>query len=418
MAHRLKLSFPKNFLWGAATSAHQVEGNTHNQWSKWEVETANVRAAQAPYQYDTLENWDNIKKVAKSARNYVSGKAVNHYELYAHDLDLVRQLNMNAFRLSIEWSRVEPSQGAWDAAAIEHYKAVIAACKQRGIEPIVTLFHFTLPVWFAEMGGFEKSANIQYFVTFATHILAELGANVRYVITLNEPDSYASQSYATGEWPPQLTNKALARRVLGNLVMAHKRVAKVLHETSRRYKVSIAKNYSYIYPGDDAKLSIWSAKWFQRKQNDVLLKRVVKSCDFIGVNYYFSDRVYGYRVHNPDVDVSDIGWDLQPQFLQQVLEQLYATYGLPIMITENGVADVSDEKRVRWLSQTMLAMQHSLDQGIELIGYLHWSLLDNFEWERGFWPKFGLYAVDRTTFERTPRQSAVYMAKLLKTIRK
>ena len=164
---RLMLKFPKRFLWGVATSAHQVEGGLHNNWTVWEQENARSLAAQAPYQYGDLDSWSAVKQAAKSPDNYVSGKATNHYELYEQDLDLVRKMNMNAFRLSIEWSRIQPEKGAWDAAAVEHYKAVLAACKQRGIEPIVTLFHFTLPVWFAEIGGFEKRANVKYFVEFA-----------------------------------------------------------------------------------------------------------------------------------------------------------------------------------------------------------------------------------------------------------
>lgn len=417
MPQHHSLSFPKKFLWGVSTSAHLVEGGTRNQWSEWEKETANVRAAQAPYQYDTLENWDAIKKVAKTARNYVSGRAVDHFERFDGDLDLVRQLHMNAFRLGIEWSRVEPEQGVWNAAAIEHYKSVVVACKKRGIEPIITLFDMTLPLWFTEQGGFEKLANVRFFTDFAVHVLAELGKDVRFVITMNEPDTYVRQSYVAGEWPPQKTSRALARRVMRHVITAHREIAKVLHETSRRYRVSVAKNYVSIYPGDDAKLSVLSARLMRYRENDVFLRRVNKYCDFIGVNFYVSERVYGYRVHNPNQSVSDTGWDLQPQRLQLVLEELYATYGLPIMITGNGVADASDERRVRWLTQTMIAMQHSLDEGIELVGYLHDSLLDHFDWERGFWPKFGLYAVDYTTLKRTPRPSAVYLAKLLKKIR-
>ena len=142
---RLKLKFPKRFLWGVATSAHQIEGRLHNNWTVWEQENAKSLATQAPYQYGDLDNWNAVESAAKSPNNYISGKATNHYELYEQDLDLARKMNMNAFRLSIEWSRIQPEKGAWNAAAVEHYKAVLAACKQRGIEPIVTLFHFTLP---------------------------------------------------------------------------------------------------------------------------------------------------------------------------------------------------------------------------------------------------------------------------------
>ena len=321
---------------------------------------------------------------------------------------------MNAFRLSIEWSRIEPEQGAWQVQEVEHYKAVLAACKAREIEPIVTLFHFTLPVWFAAMGGFEKASNVKYFVDFAERIMRELGTKVKYVITVNEPEVYASQSYVEGVWPPQRTNRRLALTVTRNLAKAHNQIAAKLHAASRRYKVSVAKNYSYIYAGDDAKLSMKSAPLAQWWGNDLFLRKVVKSCDFIGLNYYFSDRIYGYRVHNPEEQTSDVGWDLQPQNLEQALVQLHERYGKPIFITENGVADADDRYRVNWLVRTVVAMQQAMDQGVDLIGYLHWSLTDNFEWEKGFWPRFGLFAVDYETLARKPRSSAIWLAKFLK----
>ncbi len=417
MPNRPELKFPKNFLWGVATSAHQTEGGLHNQWSVWELENAKALATQAPYHYDDLDNWSSIKRAALSPSNYVSGKATQHYELFEQDIDLVRKMNMNAYRFSVEWSSIEPEQGAWNAAEVEHYKAVIAACKKRDIEPIVTLFHFTLPVWFVGLGGFEKSANVAHFVSFAERVLAELGTDVKYVITINEPEIYANQGYLDGVWPPQKTNKRLAAAVKNNLAKAHNQIATRLHESSRRYKVSVAKNYSYIYPGDDAWLTVRSAQIKQHRENDAFLRKVIKKCDFIGINYYFSDRVYGYRVHNPNQRLNDIGWDMQPHYLARALEQLHETYDKPIMITENGVADMNDEHRQWWLAQTIMAMQMALEKGVSLIGYLHWSLLDNFEWEKGFWPRFGLFAVDYKTYKRTPRASAVWFAKILKKIR-
>ena len=417
MPNRPELKFPKNFLWGASTSAHQVEGGLHNQWTVWELENAKSLAAQAPYHYDDLENWDDIKQAAKTPANYVSGKAADHYELFEQDIALVRKLNMNAFRLSVEWSRIQPQSEAWNAEAVEHYKAVLATCKKYGIEPIVTLFHFTLPVWFAEQGGFERASNIRYFVEFATKLLAELGPNVKYVITINEPDVYVNQSYIEGRWPPQMTNSRVAVATRRNLARAHNQVADALHAANRRYKVSIAKNYSYIYPGDDAWLSVKASQLKQYQDNDAFLRKVVKRCDFIGINYYFSDRVYGYRVHNPDQRLSDVGWDMQPQYLARALEQLYETYNKPILITENGVADMTDKHRQWWLAQTIVAMHEATGKGVALLGYLHWSLLDNFEWDKGFWPRFGLFAVDYRTFGRKPRPSALWLAKLLKKIR-
>lgn len=417
MPNRPELKFPKNFLWGVTTSAHQIEGGQHNQWTVWELENAKTLAAQAPYQYDDLENWPGVKKQAVNPANYVSGKAANHYELYEQDIELARRMRMNAYRFSVEWSRIQPERDAWNAEAIEHYKSVLAALQKREIEPVVTLFHFTVPVWFAQLGGFERASNVQYFVLFAERILRELGPTVKYVITMHEPEVYAAESYLRGVWTPQIQNKKQFVRVIRNLAKAHNKVARIAHTMSRRYKVSVAKNSKYAYPGDDSWLSVRSAAGLQYFQDDYFLKRVIKNCDFIGVNYYQNARVFGYRVHNPDARVSDIGWDMQPEYIERALERLYEKYQKPLFVTENGVADGEDEYRQWWLAQTIMALQRSRDNGVELIGYLHNGLIDGFEWNKGFWPRYGLFAVDYKTYERTPRKSAVWLARVLKKIR-
>lgn len=417
MPDRQNFKFPKRFLWGAATSAHQAEGGNYNQWSIWELENAKSLATQAPYQFDDLENWSDIKKDATNPANYVSGKAANHYELYEQDIELLQRMNMNAYRFSIEWSRIEPEQGAWNVSEVEHYRKVLEACRKRGITPVVTLFHFSLPVWFAEMGGFEKKSNVRLFADFAERVLQELGDAVTYVITVNEPVVYATECYREGRWPPQGQSWLRMRRVIVNLALAHNMVASRLHENSRRYKVSVAKNSVYVYPGDDSILSVQTAAFLQYLQDDYYLKKVIKSCDFLGINFYFGDRIYGYRTHNPDNRFNDVGWDMQPQLIQRVLERLSEKYDKPILITENGLADSADAHRQWWITQTIIAMQKAMANGVELIGYIHWSLLDNFEWDKGTWPRFGLIKVDYRTMKRTPRASAVWFAKILKKIR-
>jgi beta-glucosidase len=417
MQKNQKLTFSKKFLWGAATSAHQIEGGTHNQWTVWELENAQARATQASYELEELASWPAIAHEAKDPHTYVSGKSIDHYGRYEQDFDLLEKLNMNAFRFSIEWSRVEPSEGAWSSEAIDHYKRYAADLKKRGIEPMVTLFHFTLPVWFAEKGGFEKRQNIQYFVRFADKMIRELGATVRLVITINEPEIYAHESYLAGHWPPNVTSRWRAWRVLNNLARAHNEVARVIHGQSRRYRVSVAKHSRYFYAGDDAWLSRKSSDIMQYMHDDYFLKKVVKSCDFLGVNFYGSDRVYGYRVHNPDEKVSDMGWDLSPSTIEYVLERLHKKYKLPIIITENGLADATDTQRQWWITQTLIGMQRAVDGGAVLEGYLHWSLLDNFEWDKGTWPRFGLAKVDYDTQERTLRPSALWFGKVIRHLR-
>ncbi len=414
---RQKLEFPKGFLWGASTSAHQVEGGLTNQWSIWELENATALTTQAPYQFGDLPQWEKIRREARLPSNYVSSKAVQHYEHYKADIALLKKLNMNTYRFSIEWSSIQPEEGLWNAGEVEHYRAVLTELQRQGITPVVTLFHFTLPVWFAKMGGFERRGNVKYFVEFAERIMAEIGDMVTYVVTINEPEVYVTQSYLEARWPPQQQNHLKAFFVLRNLIRAHNHVAKALHAQRSQYSISIAKNSSWVYPGDDAWLSIRSAAVLQYLKDDYILKRVIKTCDFIGVNYYFSDRIYGYRIHNPDEHISDLGWDMQPANIEHVLVRLSAKYKKPILITENGLADADDASRKWWLTQTIVGMQRAMQHGVDLIGYLHWSLLDNFEWNKGFWPKFGLVAVDRRTMQRTVRPSAAWFGRVIKKLR-
>lgn len=417
MQKKQSFSFPKKFLWGAATAAHQVEGGTHNQWTVWELENAKSKAAQAKFHWGDLEAWDHVAEEAENPQNYVSGKGADHYNLYADDFDLLKKMNMNAFRFSVEWSRVEPAEGAWNVEAITHYKKYVAELKKRNIEPVLTLFHFTLPTWFAEKGGFEKRKNVQHFVRFADKILQELGSDIRFIITINEPEVYAYESYHLGNWPPNKTSKMDVWRIFNNLARAHNQVADLAHSLSRRYKVSVAKNSNYFYAGDNAALSRRYTDIAQYFQDDYFLKKIVKKCDFLGVNYYFSNRVYGYRVHNPDEKVSDLGWDLSPANIQFALERLNDKYHLPILITENGLADAKDAQRQWWITQTIMAMQKAIENGVTLIGYLHWSLLDNFEWDKGFWPRFGLVEVDYKTKKRILRPSAMWFGKVIKRLR-
>lgn len=408
--------FPKRFMWGASLSAHQVEGNNHNQWSVWELENAKSLAAQAKYHYGDLEGWNAIKNIALDPDSYVSGRASDHFDRYAQDIALAKKLHMNTLRFSVEWSRIEPQEGRWESSAIDYYKRYIAELKKQGITPVLTLFHFTLPVWFAELGGFERRANVKYFVRFAEKILSELGGDITYIVTINEPEVYAYESYYLGHWPPARQSKKLLMTVMSNLALAHNRTAKLVHGMNRRYKVSIAKNSTYFYAGDNAVLSTRAAGVMQYAQDDYFLKKVVKSCDYIGVNFYFSNRVYGYRVHNPNEQVSDLGWDMSPDDLEHALERLYSKYKLPLIVTENGCADMSDSKRQWWLSRTIIALQRALAEGVDVRGYLHWSLIDNFEWDKGRWPRFGLIEVDYNTMERRVRASGQKYGAFIKKV--
>ena len=411
-------SFPKRFLWGAATAAHQVEGKTHNQWSIWELENAKVRAARAEYHYQDFPSWDRVKQEAKQPNNYVSGKLANHYDRYQEDFDFLEKMHMNAFRFSIEWSRIQPTEGAWNAEAIAHYKDYIADLKKRGIEPIMTLCHFTLPVWFADKGGFERRSNIKYFVQFAERAVAELGKGVKYIVTINEPEVYSFESYLMQEWPPAERSWWKAWRTIRNQLSAHKRTYRVLKQANSRLKIGIAKNSVYFFPGDTAWLSRVSASFMQWLQDDYHLASIMRQSDFLGLNYYMSQRVFGYRIHNPEnAAYSDLDWMISPEDIEYVLQRWHQKYQKPILITENGVADDRDELRQEWIKATIVAIQRAMGDGVDVIGYLHWSLMDNFEWAFGKWPRFGLVAVDYKTGERTLRPSAAWFGRVIKKLR-
>lgn len=414
---KLPLQFPKSFLWGAASSAHQVEGGNHNQWSVWELEHANVLAQKARYTYGHLPKWEAIQPAAIRPENYVSGRAADHYKSYREDFALLKQLNMNTLRFSIEWSRIEPEEGAWNAEAIEHYRTYLQRLQKQGIEPMVTLWHWTVPVWFEQKGGWEKRGNIAYFERFVAKIFEELGREFRYVVPLNEPDVYVMQSYILGDWPPQKQSKWTAFKVLMHLLAAHKRAYKIARVAGRKYRVGIAKFSAYHYAGDDAwlsKLTTSLAKWVS---GSFILGRIKKHLDFLGVNYYRAFRYYGYRMHEDTSHVNDMGWDMQPEKIEVVVKDLYDHYNLPIIITENGVADRDDEHRKWWISQTLMALNRLVQSGVKIEGYIHWSLTDNFEWSSGFWPRFGLAAVDYKTQKRTLRPSAVWFAAVIAKIR-
>ena len=411
------LRFPKRFLWGAATSAHQVEGNTHNNWTVWELENAKSLAQSAQYKMADLPVWDQVKAEATRPENYVSTIAADHYNRYELDFDIAKKLHLNSFRFSIEWSRIEPQQGVWDAAEIQHYREYIQAMKKRGLEPMVTLFHWTMPTWFTDKGGFERAGNVKYFVRFAEKVLDELGQDLRLITTINEPDTVVFHGYFTLEHPPQKHSALKGIWVYRNLLLAHKRIYRMAHRMSRRYKVGFTKSYAWIRPGDDrrlTKLAVWADFFFR---DDLPLAYVGRFNDFIGMNYYFSDRRVGRKIDNENERTNDLGWEMRPDDMAHVLRRL-GRRRKPIIITESGVADRNDVHRKWWITRSLQAISDAIGDGVDVQGYLHWSLLDNFEWAYGRWPRFGLVAVDyENDLKRTVRPSALWYAQIVKKLR-
>jgi len=414
----LNLRFPKRFFWGAATSAHQVEGNTHNNWSVWELENAKSLAKQAEYKISHLPIWPDIREAATDPKNYVSNQAVDHYNRYELDFDIAQQLHFNAFRFSIEWSRIEPEEGVWDAAAIQHYREYIAALKKRGLEPMMTLYHWTVPTWFADKGGFEHTRNVKYFVRFAEKVLQELGKDLTYITTINEPDTVSSHGYIMLDHPPQKRSLWKAFAVYRNLLLGHKRIYKAGKRMSRRFKIGFTKSYAWLRPGDGrwiTRVAMRADFWLR---DDLPLYYVGKKNDFIGANYYFSDLHVGIYINHDGGRHNDLGWEMRPGDLENMLLRLGKRHKVPIMITETGVADMHDQYRQWWIAHSLQAVHNAMQQGVEVIGYLHWSLLDNFEWAYGHWPRFGLVEIDyKNNFKRTVRKSGLWYGQVIKKMR-
>ncbi len=423
--------FPKNFLWGASTSSHQVDGGTVNDWSVWELAHAHDLARHAQRRLATpnyhrvskMPIWKEIKAEATNPSNYVSGKGIDHYRRYEEDFDLINELGLNAYRFSIEWSRLEPTEGVWDETAWQHYHTYLDGLKKRGITPMLNIWHWTLPIWFAEKGGFKKRANLKYFNRFVNKVAEEYGHKVKYFITLNEPNVYTTFSYLTGDWPPQQKSWLAFIRVYWNLTRAHRQAYRTLKAVNPNLQVGIAAQLANISSKRPHNLlDVLQTEWMRYFWNWWFIRRMRLEQDFVGLNYYFTDYYRFGKFDGPDdppLPYSDLGWYMEPEGLYPLLLRVWDHYKKPIIITEDGLADRQDKYRQWWLQQTILAMEKAIGEGVDLRGYFHWSLVDNFEWAMGWWPKFGLVAVDRKhNMERTIRPSGKWLAHFLKTMRR
>lgn len=360
-------NFPKGFLWGSATSAYQVEGGNLN--SDWEV-----------------------------LFNPKAGLACDHYRRFEEDFDIAASLNQNAHRLSIEWARIEPERGQFNEQEVAHYRSVLEALKKRGIKPLVTLHHFTNPLWVYKRGGWENQDTVNYFTSFVRFVVTQLGELCDFWVTINEPTVYAAESYLRGRWLPGKRNPLAAAVVMKNLLRAHRQAYEVLHRLQRGAKVGIADSATYLR-------TPWGGNPFTILDPKIL--RWVGKQDFIGINYY---RAVGWV---RDLPKSDLGWAIYPQGLYRILLDLRGL-GLPIYITENGIADEGDDHRADFIADHLAAIWRALQEGADVRGYFYWSLLDNFEWARGFGPRFGLAAVDYGSMGRTVRPSAEVYARICK----
>ena len=404
------------FYFGAATSSHQVEGGNQNDWSEWEKETAGLLAKKANemntgmrWPHFILKNYPNPLQ----EENYVSGRASSHYARYKEDFKTAKLLGHNAHRLSLEWSRIEPQKGIFNSAAIAHYKDVIKSLRKNGLEPFVTIWHWPLPFWVRDQGGWTSSKTREDFVRFTKKVAEAFKDDVRFWITLNEPEIYATNGYLKGVWPPQKKNPFSYLASLHNLIKAHKLSFSALKKINAGFQIGIAKNNIYFEAYQNKPINLLLKKAADWWWNFYILDRIADSMDFIGLNYYFHNRINSGFNKNENKLVSDMGWELYPDGLYYVLTDL-KKYGKPIYVTENGLADAEDKNREWFIGESLSAVRRAQKDGADVRGYFYWSLLDNFEWDKGFWPRFGLIAVNYKTMKRTVRKSALAYKKLIK----
>ena len=377
--------FPDGFFWGSATSSYQIEGEIKNDWSE----------------------------AANGGKVPLAGKACDSYNRYEEDFDVAKELGQNANRLSIEWARIEPKEGEFNEAEIEHYRKVIDALLDRGIEPFVTLWHFTLPVWFAEKGGFENSDSPEIFARYCKYVVEKIGERVKFWLTINEPMVYASNGYLRGKWPPFRKNIFKFINVVDNLIMSHNLAYKKIKGLNPSIQIGIAKNNIYFHSGNVIVYQALSSflTWFWNLR---FLNRISDSVDFIGLNYYFHRRFTHSESRKTKLPASDLGCDIFPEGIFHVLNQL-RRYNKTVFITENGIADAEDRRRAKYIVEHLKQVKKSIDAGVDVKGYFYWSLLDNFEWSEGFGPKFGLVEIESGTLARKIKPSARIYEKICRS---
>lgn len=420
------MKFPPGFIWGAATSAHQVEGHNNNDWSHWEQANAQRLANESTKKFGHVAAWERIKQQATDPQNYISGIAAAHYDKYPEDIAIMKSLGLKAYRFSIEWSRLEPAEGEWQEQAFNHYREVIKHLKDNGLEPFVTLWHRTLPLWIEEKGGWENGYTIERYLKFVEKIVTEYKGSVRFWMPLNEPEFEVLGAYLGGTFPPQVRNPIRAFRVFQNLVKTYNQASLLIHKLQPEAQVGTAQAAITADAYKNRWLNKIATSALSYFSNWRFLNAVKHHSDFFGVQYYSRPTInlsfkaknnYGLPfVEQIDLGLpkSDMGWEINPEGIYPTLTEVWRRYHKPIYVTENGLPDAVDTRRGQFIKDTLAAVHKAVQNGVDIRGYFHWSLLDNFEWDKGFWSKFGLIEVNRQTMERKVRPSAYIYSNIIK----
>lgn len=412
--------FPRGFLWGTATSAHQVEGNnTHNSWWAWEQEAGRI------------------------VHEHKSGLACDWWGgRWREDLDRAAEAHQNAHRLSIEWSRLQPTADRWDEDALDHYRQIMRGLQERNLTTLVTLHHFTDPQWLVEREGWLSGEAVEHYVAYVRKVVEALKEYVSLWLTFNEPNLYTLFGYVQGVFPPGKKDLGAALRVATNILHAHAEAYRVIHNLQPQARVGFVHYYLSLkavktwFPLDQAASSLQfnlvnniftsaiSSGVMRLPGLHKHLPEAKGTLDFIGIDYYTRMRVkfnllkpaemFGERIFPPKADLSEDGWIAnEPEGMFEAIRWALSL-NIPIIITENGVNDAEDLLRPRYLIQHLHQVWKAVNFNFPVKGYFHWTLVDNFEWDRGWTQRFGLWALDVNTQVRTKRPSANLYAEICK----
>jgi len=381
MKHTLR--FPEKFLWGAASASFQVEGGIENcDWAE----------------------------AARQGKVPACGAACDQYNRYEEDFNTAQKLGHNSHRISVEWARIEPEEGKFDLKEAQHYRNVINALRVRGLEPFITLWHFTLPLWFSNDGGFENRRSIERFKNYAEFVTREILGDVSFVVLINEPSGYAHNGYIRKYWPPFKKNVFTYISVCNNLIKAHNAASVAIKKIRPDIKVGVAKDNVLFESVGPNPINFFAAKFLYHWINHRFLNKTREHLDFIGLNYYF----YMLLGRTLDLPKTDMGWSIYPEGIYHVLRELIG-YGKPVYIMENGLADATDTQRGKFIVDHLAQIHRAIQEGVDVRGYLHWSIMDNYEWTFGFEKRFGLIEVNFVTQQRKIRHSAYVYKNICET---
>ncbi len=412
---------PENFMFGTATASLQIEGgDKNNSWYRW-AEQGHIK--------------DNTHCIV----------ANDHWNRVEEDIELMKKLNCRVYRMSLEWSRIEPEKGKFNSEAIEHYKWEIQKLIEAGINPLVTLHHFSNPLWMEDEGAWLNAEAVSYFERYTEYVVSKLGEHVCDWVTINEPNVYLLIGYVFGEWPPGKTSIKDYLKGAKNMIMAHIKSYNKIHEVRtkmgfRDTMVGVAFHLRVYDPKHGTALEKRLCKNTDHLTQEIFIQGMTegklvfpvgsgyplgkgKYFDFFGINYYTRDiisftlnpsQLFAKTEVKEDAPVNDLGWELYPEGLYRICKKYYDRFKQPIYITENGTCDSKDAFRTRYIYDHIQQVKRLIDEGVDVQRYYHWTLMDNFEWIEGLSARFGVVEVNFDTLERKIRKSGQFYAELCK----